>query len=95
MIGYILILAGIFLALLLGVLVHAGYFYTLRIRTSVPSSIPSRVAYKFYKGPYKNAGVGFDDVKKFAPLLTKFGIYYDDPNKVRRVHINAVYKVKL
>lgn len=83
MLGYILILVGIILAIFLGVLVHAGFFYTLRIRTTHPSSIPSRIAYKLYRGPYKNAGEAFNDVKQFARGKTKFGIYYDDPAKVR------------
>ena len=82
MFGYILILLGILLGLFLGVLVHSGFFSTLRIRTSVPHSIPSRVAYKLYKGPYRNAGAGFSDIKRLAPLLTNFGIYYDAPDKV-------------
>lgn len=83
MLSYVLLALGILLLLFLGIMLHAGFFYTLRIRTSTPVSSPSRVAYKVYRGPYKNAGAGFSDVKLFAPLATNFGIYYDDPNKVR------------
>ena len=90
MLAYILMIAAILLALFLGCLVHAGFFYTLRIRTSVPYSTPSRVAYKVYRGPYKNAGAGFNDIGKFAPSLKKFGIYYDDPAKVRSLRTRTV-----
>ena len=84
MLGYILTIAAILLAVFLGCLVHAGFFYTLRIRTSIPYSIPSRVAYKVYRGPYKNAGAGFNDIGKVAPSMKKFGLYYDNPTKVRQ-----------
>jgi hypothetical protein len=82
MLGYIFIIVAILLAVFLGCLTHAGFFYTLRIRTTIPYSIPSRVAYKVYRGPYKNAGGGFNDIEKVAPSLKKFGLYYDNPEKV-------------
>lgn len=94
MLGYILLIVAILLAVFLGCLVHAGFFYTLRIRTSIPYSIPSRVAYKVYRGPYKNAGAGFSDVEQVAPSLKKFGLYYDDPNKVRQNQLRSNYVIK-
>ena len=82
MLGYALVIIVVVLAVFLGCLVHAGFFYSLRIRTSIPSSIPSRVAYKVYRGAYKNAGAGFNDITQLAPSVKKFGLYYDDPAKV-------------
>jgi hypothetical protein len=36
-----------------------------------------------YKGPYWNAGAGFEDIIQRAPGYTRlFGVYYDDPKKV-------------
>ena len=81
--SYILIALGIVLLLLLGVMVHSGVFHPVNIRTSVPHAIPSRVAYKAYRGPYKNAGAGFEDIMQSAPGYSRlFGVYYDDPEKV-------------
>ena len=88
MLGYILIILGIILAIVLGVLLHAGFFYTLRIRTSVPASMPHRVAYKLYRGPYRNAGTGFREIEAVAPMQRTFGIYYDDPGKVGKKEAN-------
>lgn len=82
MLGYILIVVGLLLAAVLGLLVYAGFFYTLRIRTSIPASYPTRVAYKFYTGPYKKCGAAFREVEKYAPGVTRVGLYYDDPAEV-------------
>lgn len=81
--SYILIALVIVLVVLLGVMFHSGVFYRLSIRTSFPRAILSRVAYKVYKGPYWNAGAGFEDIMHRAPGYTRlFGVYYDDPKKV-------------
>ena len=83
MLSYILIVLAIVLLVVLGIMVHSGVFYRLNIRTAVPRAIPSRVAYKVYKGSYRNAGAGFEDVMQRAPGYTRlFGVYYDDPKKV-------------
>ena len=94
MLGYILILVAILLAVFLGCLVHAGFFYTLRIWTSIPYSIPSRVAFKVYRGPYKNVGAGFNDIRQVAPSLKKFGVYYDDLAKVRQSRHGKIILLK-
>ena len=36
-----------------------------------------------YRGSYKNAGAGFNDIRQVALSLKKFGVYCDDPAKVR------------
>lgn len=79
---YVVLVVAVVLSLCLMALVHAGYFYDLRIRTSIPLSLPGRIAYKLYRGAYSNAGVGFRDIMSVAPQVKSFGIYYDDPNKV-------------
>ena len=79
---YVGIALVIVIFILLGVLAHAGYFYTLLIRTVIPLSVPKRVAYKVYRGPYHNNS-GFKELQKVAPTATTFGIYYDDPKEVR------------
>ena len=65
-------------------LLHAGLFIELRIRTTkpLPEACPKRVAYKLYRGPYKNAGKAYTELLDIVPNLRHFGIYYDDPNKV-------------
>ncbi len=78
---YICILLVVILLIILAVVTHAGYFYTLTIRTVIPLSVPRRVAYKVYRGPYYNNS-GFGELQKVAPRATAFGIYYDDPKAV-------------
>ena len=81
--SYIMIALVVVLFVLLVVMIHSGVFYRLSIRTSVPLTIPSRIAYKVYKGPYRNAGTGFEDIMQRAPGYTRlFGVYYDNPEKV-------------
>jgi len=79
---YVVIVIAVVILFLLGLLAHAGYFYTLLIRTVIPLSVPKRVAYKVYRGPYYNNS-GFKELLKAAPTATTFGIYYDDPKEVR------------
>lgn len=79
---YLFAVVALVLILFLMALVHAGYFYDLRIRTSTPLSLPGRVAYKVYRGSYSNAGSAFKELAGLAPFLRTFGIYYDDPKRV-------------
>lgn len=92
----VLFLVGI---ILLAVLVHAGYFTTVRIRTSIPSSLPTRVVYTVFKGPYSKAYVPLSELTARAPKQTAFCIFYDDPKKVRKytslssvIHARVVLK---
>ncbi len=87
---YVVLLLAVVLALLLVALLHAGFFYELRIRTSTPLSCPKRVAYKLYTGPYKNCGSYFRQLISLAPTLKTFGVYYDDPDKVS----NQLYTIQ-
>ncbi len=79
---YLVLVVLFLLCLLLMALVHAGFFYDLRIRTSTPLSAPRRTAYKLYRGAYSNAGSGFKELAGLVPHLKTFGIYYDDPKTV-------------
>ena len=79
---YAVLVAVVVLCLCLMALVHAGYFYDLRIRTTTPLSLPGRIAYKLYRGSYSNAGAGFRDLLRVVPHNKNFGIYYDDPKRV-------------
>ena len=80
---YVVLLLAVILAVLLIALLHAGFFFDLRIRTSTPLSCPKRVAYRLYTGPYKNSGAAFKQLCGIVPDLKTFGVYYDDPDKVR------------
>ena len=84
---YLILVAVVILVLCLMALVHAGYFYDLRIRTSSPLSLSGRVAYKMYRGSYTNAGSAFKELGSLAPHQRSFGIYYDDPNRVSKVSL--------
>jgi hypothetical protein len=79
---YLVLTVVVILILFLMALTHAGYFYDLRIRTSIPLSLSGRVAYKLYRGSYTNAGAAFREIAQLAPHLKAFGIYYDDPKRV-------------
>ncbi len=79
---YVLLAIIVVCAILLGILVHAGFFYELQIRMTSPTSLPRRVAYSVHKGPYKNAGTPFGKLAQLVPKLKLFGVYYDDPKSV-------------
>ncbi len=88
---YVVLLLAVLLALFLVALLHAGFFYELRIRTSTPLSCPKRVAYKLHTGPYRNCGAHFRRLATLVPSLKTFGVYYDDPDKV----INTLYGLQV
>lgn len=87
---YLFIALVVVVCLLLMVLIHAGYFYSLRIRTSIPLSVPRKVAYRLHIGAYSNSGTTYGELLKLAPRLTTFGIYYDDPKRVSVFYIAAI-----
>ena len=75
-------------AVIVCVLLHAGFFSDLRIRTSVPASLPSRIAYKVYRGgPYSKVGGSLSTLSAIAPKQTLLCIFYDDPKKVSQWHV--------
>ena len=80
---YLVVIVAVLLLIALGVLTHAGFFYTVRIRMSTPPVLPHHVAYILRTGPYEKAGDTFYPLAKLAPKTKLFGIYYDDPNVVR------------
>lgn len=63
--------------------IYSGLFHSIEIRTGKPPIGALRVAYKFAVGPYKNCGPLFTEVTAAAPGLKCFGVYYDDPSKVK------------
>ena len=91
------IIYGVLLILLLAAVVsfaallHAGLFYELGIRTSVPlpEACPKKVAYKLHRGPYKNAGSACKELLSTVPRLKQFGIYYDSPYEVGLVRVGV------
>ncbi|KAI9556996.1 hypothetical protein GHT06_016790 [Daphnia sinensis] len=63
-------------------LVYSGLFAPIEIRAERPSFTSLRIAYKFARGPYKNAGHLFTEAHSLIPELKTIGIYYDDPQQV-------------
>ena len=87
---YFLVVLVILCLLCLGMLVHAGFFSDLRIRTSVPASFPHRVAYTIHTGPYKKVGSAFSRIASLAPKQTYFGAFYDDPREVPAAKLRCI-----
>ena len=69
-------------AVVVCVLLHAGYFSDLRIRTSTPALLPKRIAYTVHRGPYSGVGEPLSHLSARAPKQTSFCVFYDDPKKV-------------
>ncbi|CAI8030464.1 hypothetical protein GBAR_LOCUS17277 [Geodia barretti] len=68
-----------------GVLTHAGYFSDLRIRTSLPVSLPRRAAYLIHRGPYKEVCTPLERITAIGRHQKIFCVFYDDPEKVSSV----------
>ncbi|XP_067684129.1 testis-expressed protein 264 homolog [Haliotis asinina] len=83
-----LILVGIgvlLLCLLITVfllLVYSGLFRTVEVGAGRPPIADVVIAYKFFRGPYKETGPHFTELAKLAPDNKCLGIFYDDPNTV-------------
>ena len=91
MAGWLLVLLVVlaFLGVIvLAVLAHAGYFADLRIRTSVPASLPKRAAYNVHQGPYNKLCGPLSALTARAPKQTLFCIFYDDPKEVKYLHVD-------
>ena len=67
---------------------HSGVCTDIRIRTSIPASLPRRVAYSVHRGPYSKMGDSISDLTARAPRQTLFGAFYDDPDNVSGLTIN-------
>jgi len=62
--------------------VYSGLLTPIDIGTRRPPFGILRIAYKFARGPYKNAGHLFTQAHSLIPELKTIGIYYDDPQQV-------------
>lgn len=63
-------------------LVQSGLLAPVEIRAQRPPFGTLHIAYKFARGPYKNAGHLFTEAHTLVPELKTIGIYYDDPEQV-------------
>ena len=81
---WLFVLLVLFLTTLItfAVVAHAGFFSSVIIRTSIPASLPRRVAYVVCKGPYTQVGKTLSALGGLAPSQTLFSVFYDDPKKV-------------
>ena len=59
-----------------------GVLQTVEVGAGAPPIEDVVLAYKFAKGPYKNAGELFSEITRIAPKYRNLGIYYDNPNEV-------------
>jgi len=62
--------------------IYSGLLTPIDIGTRPPPFGILRIAYKFARGPYKNAGHLFTAAHSLIPELKTIGIYYDDPQQV-------------
>ena len=67
-------------------LIYSGFFHRVIVGAGKPPVQDLYVAYKFRKGPYKNAGEMFTEIVSLAPNQRSIGVYYDDPEQV--IHRN-------
>ncbi|XP_025106586.1 testis-expressed protein 264-like [Pomacea canaliculata] len=81
LIGIGVLLLCIILTLFI-LLVYSGLFEKVEVGAGKPPIGEAVIAYKFARGPYKEAGPLFTEVCKIAPKNKCLGIYYDDPKTV-------------
>lgn len=75
-------------------LVYSGLFYRCEIHRAFPASLPTKTAYRCFVGPYKNCAGAFWKLHALMPKNRLFGIYYDDPETVRKVDYTNAHWVK-
>jgi hypothetical protein len=85
LVPYLIILLLLLFASVFALFVYSGLFTKIVIRAGPPSFGSVRIAYKFARGPYKNAGQLFTEAHCLAPDFQTIGIYYDDPQQVNSV----------
>ena len=85
LVPYLIILLLLLFASVFALFVYSGLFTKIIIRAGPPSFGSVRIAYKFARGPYKNAGQLFTEAHCLAPDFQTIGIYYDDPQQVNSV----------
>lgn len=79
---YLIVLLIVFFASVCFLFVYSGLFSPIDIGTRRPPFGILNIAYKFARGPYKNAGHLFTEAHSLIPELKTIGIYYDDPQQV-------------
>ncbi|GAB6020356.1 hypothetical protein CHUAL_003066 [Chamberlinius hualienensis] len=78
------------LATVIGYLIYSGLLEPIEIRAGKPPFKNLLIAYKFSRGPYKNAGALFTECYNLAPDLRCIGVYYDDPKEVDAKNLRYV-----
>jgi len=79
---YLIILLLLLFASVCFLFVYSGLLSPIDIGTRRPPFGILRIAYKFARGPYKNAGHLFTEAHSLIPQLKTIGVYYDDPQQV-------------
>lgn len=72
--------------------VYSGLFTSIEVKAQRPTFGSLRIAYKFARGSYKNAGHLFTEAHSIAPELKTLGIYYDDPQQVFQFLYQKMFK---
>lgn len=80
----ILLLAVLLLLSLLAVAVYSGLLVEVAVRSGPPPVRALTLAYKYKQGPYREAACVFTESTSIGPKLSCIGVYYDDPQQVRR-----------
>lgn len=93
--SWILILVVLLGLTLLLLAVYAGLFTGIQVAAGPPPFGQICIAYKFARGPYKNAGHLFTEAHSLCPNLSTIGVYYDDPERVSPSDLRYVVGVVL
>ncbi|XP_071541144.1 uncharacterized protein [Panulirus ornatus] len=76
--GFIALIALV-VGVVIALLVHAGLFSPVDVKTCKPEIGEIQIAYKFARGPYRESGMLFTEVHTLLPEYRTLGVYYDDP----------------
>ena len=90
----IFLLSLLFLGTVVILIIYSGLLYQITIGTGKPPIKGVTIAYKFNRGPYKEAGAIFSEVSGIAPDNLCLGLYYDDPEKVNSLNLQAKLRDK-
>jgi len=86
-------LIGVIFATIIGILYYSGLFDNVEeVGTGKPYVNQVVIAYKFQKGPYKEAGPIFTEAAIISSQNKALGIYYDDPRKASAKTIHITYE---
>jgi hypothetical protein len=81
LVGILFLLICLFLTVF-AFAVYCGIFVDIVVGTAPPPFKELTIAYKFARGPYKNASKLYTEVSNLTPNLVPVGIYYDPPHEV-------------